>query len=341
MEPHHWLIAGGLTLGIAFGILAQYSRFCIVAAVGNYMLMRDKRQLDAYLAALAVAVAGTAALELGNWVGIADSGFRRPAVNWLGAMGGGVLFGVGAILAGGCASRTLVRCAEGNIGGLVTLLAFALAGMATLFGVLDPLRGWLSSNSVVRLGSDDSALATLLAVPSWVVPLVMVALCVGLILLHARRQPNWRLVAFGAGIGLIIALGWWVTGVLGYDEFEEVAPSSLAVAGPLARGAVYLAMGQPTGNLFALCLVPGMLLGALGSALLTGNFRWSAPAGDRVGAYLAGGILMGIGAVLAGGCNVGQGLSGIATTSLSSFLAVAGILLGMLGGLRWLERQGA
>ncbi len=44
-----WLVGGGLVLGATFGFIAQRSRFCVVAAVSNYVLMRDRRQLDAYL----------------------------------------------------------------------------------------------------------------------------------------------------------------------------------------------------------------------------------------------------------------------------------------------------
>lgn len=340
-DINNWLVLGGLLLGAAFGILAQRSRFCVVGAVSNYVLMRDTRQLDAYLAAVVVAVAGTAILEFNGWVQVAGSGFRRPALNWAGALGGGLLFGVGAMLAGGCASRTLVRSAEGNIGALVTLIAFALAGMATLFGVLDPIRGWLSSSASVHLPSGDASVSSLLMLPQWTVPLVLVAVCSTVILHHARQQPSWSLVIFGAGIGLVIAVGWWITGVAGQDEFAETPPSSLSVAGPLARGTVYLAMGQPTGSLFALYLIPGMLFGALGSALFSKSFHWTAPAGERVGPYVGGGVLMGIGAVFAGGCNVGQGLTGISSMSIQSFIAVGGILIGMLFGLRLLLRQQA
>lgn len=50
---------------------------------------------------------------------------------------------------------------------------------------------------------------------------------------------------------------------------------------------------------------------------------------------------MGVGAVLAGGCNIGQGLTGAATLSLTSLLAVSGILGGLLLGLLWVERGAA
>lgn len=337
-DVNYWLVSGGLFLGTAFGFLAQRSRFCVVGAVSNYVLIGDKRQLDAYLAAVAIAVAGTALLEFNDWVAVADSAFRRPALNWIGALGGGFLFGVGAMLAGGCASRTLVRSAEGNIGACVTLIAFAFAGMATLFGVLDPIRGLLSSTVSVYLQSGDASLSSLLAVPRWIPPLLVVAACLVFILRHARQQPNWLMVSSGAAIGVVITLGWWVTGAIGQDEFAQTPPSSLSVAGPLARGAVYLTTGQPTGNLFALSLVPGMFLGALAGAFGSKSFRWIAPAGERVGAYVAGGVLMGIGAVFAGGCNVGQGLSGISSLSIHSFIAVGGILIGMLVSLRRLQR---
>jgi len=338
-EFNQWLVVGGLLLGATFGFLAQRSRFCVVAAVSNYVLMRDKGQLDAYMAAVAVAVTGTAILELGGWVQIAESVFRRPTLNWAGALGGGLLFGIGAMTAGGCASRTLVRSAEGNIGALVTLIAFALAGMATLFGVLDPVRGWLSSSASVYLPSGDASVATVLTLPQWAAPAILIAACLFFIVLHAQRQSNWVLVMYGASIGLVIAMGWWITGVAGQDEFSETPASSLSVAGPLARGAAYLTMGQPTGGLFALSLISGMFIGALGSALVSRTFRWIAPAGERVGAYIGGGVLMGVGAIFAGGCNIGQGLTGISTVSVHSFLAVAGIMVGMLSMLWLLQRQ--
>ncbi|WP_296809098.1 YeeE/YedE thiosulfate transporter family protein [Thiocapsa sp.] len=92
-----WLTGGGLAIGFAFGVVAQRSRFCVVSALSNFVIMRDYRQLHAYLAALGVAVIGTFALEWWHLVAIADSGYRRPAFNWLGALGGGLIFGFGAV----------------------------------------------------------------------------------------------------------------------------------------------------------------------------------------------------------------------------------------------------
>lgn len=333
-----WIGWGGLVLGLLFGVVCQRSRFCVVAALSNLVLMRDTRQLHAFLAALGVALVGTGLLETLQWVDIGASSYRNASFNWLGALAGGLVFGIGAMLAGGCASRTLVRSVEGNLGALVTLLVFALAGMATLFGVIEPLRGWLTQATAIPLAIDQTHLTGIFGLPAWLLPGLFFLLCGTAILLIGDWRGSQSQILAGFLIGLILTAGWWITGVAGQDDFNETTPSSLAVAGPLARGAVYLTTGQATGSGFALFLVLGLFIGALASALISRDFRWVVPASSRLRAYLAGGAMMGVGAIFAGGCNIGQGLTGAATLSLQSLLALAGILLGMWLMLQRLQR---
>jgi uncharacterized membrane protein YedE/YeeE len=335
-----WLAGGGLAIGFAFGVVAQRSRFCVVSALSNFAIMRDYRQLHAYLAALGVAVIGTFALEWWHFAAIADSAYRRPALNWLGALGGGLIFGFGAMLAGGCASRTLVRTAEGNLGALLTLLTFAAVAMATMFGVLGPVQAWVMDRAL-PIGAGDASLSIVLHWPIWVAPLAVGLACLYAIVAFGQWRDHPGNILAGILIGLLVVAGWWVTGVLGVDEFDPRPPASITIAAPLARTATWLAMGQYTGTPFALLLVPGAVLGAFLAALLAGEFRWVAPASDRVAAYLSGGAFMGFGALLAGGCNIGQGLSGAATLSVSSLLAVAGIVGGMTLGMHWISRSAA
>lgn len=338
-DSNPWLIWGGLILGLLFGVVCQRSRFCVVAALSNLMLMRDFRQLHAFLAALGIAVLGTGLLETLHWVDIGASSYRNGSLNWLGALGGGLVFGVGAMLAGGCASRTLVRSMEGNLGAMISLLTFTLVGMASLFGIIEPLRGWLNQATSVAISAQRSNLTGVWELPVWLLPVLFFLLCYGLILTLGNWRANLRLVLAGSAIGLILTAGWWVTGVVGQDEFFAQPPSSLAVAGPLARGTVYLTTGQVTGSGFALFLLLGLVLGAFASAVINRDFRWVAPAGNRIGAYLGGGAMMGLGAIFAGGCNIGQGLTGVATLSLQSLLAMVGILAGMWLVLHLLQRS--
>jgi uncharacterized membrane protein YedE/YeeE len=86
--------------------------------------------------------------------------------------------------------------------------------------------------------------------------------------------------------------------------------------------------------------VLGLLIGAAVSAQLQGTFRWEGfTQTSDLALHLLGGGLMGIGGVMAMGCTVGQGLSGLSTLSLGSFLAVSGIALGAVGVLQWQLRR--
>lgn len=337
-QIHLWSMASGLGLGMAFGAAAQRSRFCTLAAVCNLSLMRDARQWHAYLAALGVAVTGTAALESSHLVAIAETSYRSPAINWLGALGGGLVFGVGATLAGGCATRTLVRTAEGNIASLVTLLAFAVSSLMSLYGALEPLRRWVAEQSL-HLSVSEASLSALFHWPPWLGPLVIGGACLLAIRMGGAWREHKRPIVGGALIGLLVVAGWWITGRLILDEFNPTPPASLAVAGPLAQDALWLFTGQSNGGVFALSLAPGIFLGAFLTALVAGEFHWVAPAGQRVAAYLRGGVLMGVGAQFAGGCNVGQGLTGVSTLSITSLLATLAMFCGMILALAWMQQR--
>lgn len=333
------LAVGGLLIGFVFGIVAQRSSFCTVAALSNWVLLRDYRQVHAYMAALGVALVGTGLLEWGGWVLISDSSYRGARLDWINLSLGGLVFGIGSMLAGGCATRTLIRSAEGNLGALMILLVLAVTAMAALFGVLEPLRGWIAEHSALYLSDGRSALAGWLSVPPAAPAIVGALLCAVVVLQFGDWRNHPGMVAAGALVGLTIIAGWWLTGYLVYDEFESAPPISVSVVGPLARGFTYLTLGRVTGSLFGLFLIAGIFAGALLSALVSGTFRFVRPDGSRMGVYLTGGSLMGVGAILASGCNVGQGLTGLATLSLQSIVATVAIVFGMSIGMWWLQRE--
>ncbi len=332
------LVGGGLALGLAFGGLVQRSRFCMVAAVSNLVLLRDYRQVHAYLAALAVAIAGTTLLEMGGWVDVAGTSYRSSRLSWAGPALGGLVFGFGSLLAGGCAGRTAVRAAEGNLGALITLLVFGLAAATVYVGLLEPLRVWLAGSTTLLLDSGDASLASLLGVPSLAVSGIIIALCVVAIGWLGRSTRSIGLLAAGVSIGALVVAGWWLTGYLTQDDFSVHGPSSLTFAGPLARSTLLVVTGNAGGQGFAVALVAGTLIGAGTTALLTRSFRWTLPDVTHLPRLLVGGLLMGFGAVLAGGCNIGQGLSGMSTVSVKALVAVSAIIIGMRLGLAWVER---
>ena len=151
-----------------------------------------------------------------------------------------------------------------------------------------------------------------------------------------RRQR--QLLYASPGLGVLIALGWLVTGVFGADVFEPQPLLSFRFVAPIGDSLQYLMVFTGTRASFGVATVGGVVLGAFCSALVSGNFRLRAFEDlHDMRRYLLGGALMGIGGVLALGCTVGQGMSGISTLALGSFIATAAIIVGGIFGVRYLE----
>ena len=182
-----WLVGGGLALGLAFGIVAQRSRFCVVAAVSNFALMRDYRQLHAYLAACAaMAVAGTFALEWSNLAAIADTAYRRPTLNWMGALGGGLSFSFGAMLAGGCASRTLNQHCGGQSGRSPDADGLCDSGHGDSVRRPGPAAPVRVLAHALPLAGGDASLSVIMHWPAWILPLGVCFVCLAVISVTGR-----------------------------------------------------------------------------------------------------------------------------------------------------------
>ena len=332
-----WLVGGGLAVGAIFGLLVQYYRFCMVAATGNFLLIKDNRQLLAFIAALLVAITGTQLLEFTETVAIADSSYRNSQLDWFGASLGGLIFGIGAVLAGGCATRTLIKSAEGSIHSLIALVFFMLLAASAQFSFLEGLRLYLTQSTAFDL-SGDASIAAMLGLPQWLPAIIAVILLAGYIFKNWNPDATSMVIA-GAVIGLLVVCGWYITGVLAQDEFDPTKPSAITVSGPLARFGYILIAGKFPALSFAISFVIGIAVTALLFSLATRRFKIEMPKVSSIKFAVIGGSLMGIGGIMAYGCNVGQGLTGISTLSFESILAFAGMFIGTSLTVRWMEKH--
>jgi len=337
-EVNAWLIGGGLGVGAVFAIMVQHFRFCLVAAVSNLLLIKDSRQAVAFAAAILVAITGTQLLEMMDVVAIADSSYRNKTLDWFGAVVGGIVFGIGATLAGGCAARTLVRTMEGSIHSLLALLSFAIVAAITQFGFFEPIRISLMQITSIELVT-DAGIASLLSLPQSLVLAVTITGLLIFIYKSWQRSPDKVMLVVGFIVGGLVVFSWYVTGVLSQDEFNPNVPSAMTLSGPLARFGYMLISGQLPGLSFAVSFVVGTAVVSLLLALLTRQFKIIAPGKGMTKMALLGGALMGIGAMMAYGCNIGQGLSGLSTLSIESLLAVIGMVAGVGVVTTWMERS--
>lgn len=316
--------AAGLGAGLLFGYCAQRGGFCLVRALSNLSLMGDSSVLRAYALALAVAIAGTHLLGLGLVESIPVRPFR-PVAN----LAGGFVFGVGMVLAGGCAGSSWYRLGEGALGAWVVLLGFAIGGTATSVGVLRPVREALQQ---YEYALDDQALTLyrVLGLGPW--PLVAAA-GLGAVLLLVRRGPTepehgkWRWPVTGTAVGLTIVLGWYLSAQVG-------TPTGITFAANTGHLLTYPLVGYPNRVTWGMWLVAGVALGAALGAWRAGELAWKPVPGFTGAKLFAGGLVMGAGALVADGCNVTQGLTNAATLGLGSLAAFAAMLAGGAATIR-------
>ena len=323
----------GVLLGAIFGAAAQISRFCLRRGVVGEGADRMSA-LGVWLMALLVAVVGTqAAVGLGL-VDFSGHRFAASEMPVLAILLGGLLFGAGMVLTRGCVSRLTVLGATGNLRAVFVLLVFAIVAHATLKGVLAPLRVSLGSMTV-----DMGGAALLSGLPGgalvWVGALVA---AIAAVVLRAGARP--RDLVLAALIGALVPLGWVGTGFLLLDEFDPIPLESLSFTAPWSDTLFWAIASTSIPAGFGTGLLGGVIGGSFIAAASRGDARlvsFSSPAETL--RYLSGGTLMGFGGVLAGGCTLGAGLSGVGTLSVAAILALAAIMAGGRITDRLLDRQ--
>lgn len=308
----------GAALGLCFGGLAQVTRFCLRRAlIGTPGERAEARGVWAM--ALIVAVIGTQAAVAAGLVSFAGHRFGAEAVPVAGLVLGGLLFGLGTVLARGCLSRLTILSATGNLRALVAILVAAIAAQASLQGALAPLRMALGAMTV-DLGALPGA--------AWLWAAVIVAAAL-LVLLRARMSLS--LLVGGALIGALVPLAWVATGHVLYDEFDPIALEGMGFTGPWAEALFWGVAAQVSDIGFGGGLIGGVLAGALIAALIAGQFRWEGfESVGQMGRSLGGAVLMGVGGVLAGGCTVGAGLAGVPTLGVSALIAFGAVVVGIV-----------
>jgi hypothetical protein len=301
-------------------------------AFRDILLIRDLTLFKAYLLALSIQ---TVAIHLFEEFGILS--IAAPPFFWLAATVGGFVFGIGMCLAGGCSSSSYYRVGEGMVGSFVVVLMFMISAAATIGG---PLRPLAEKFYLVRLdmGENPGTLPYLLGLGPWVVIVILFLPLAGWLALSdsSRPQRGWAWRKTGTFLGLVAALAWLSSAWSG-DAYY-----GLRMTGPSASLLSYLANGDVNQLNWGVFEIIGIPIGAFLAASWNREFHWRSPKPYRMMQQALGGTVMGIGAVIAGGCNIGNSLTGLGTLSLTSLFATIFLILGTWGGtyLFFLRRTG-
>lgn len=331
----------GFLLAVVFGAVANKTNFCTMGAVSDWVNMGSKGRLAAWVLAMGIAVAGAQLLELTGLVELESSIYRGSTFGLGGYIVGGLLFGIGMTLGGGCGQRTLVRVGSGNLKSLVVFLILGVTAYATLRGLLGVVRVEVFDPASLDLsvnGMEEQGLASLLAHVTgigssnglkWVVAGVVSFCLIGWALRQpALKEDSNNLVA-GVVVGLLITGAWISTGILGLDDFDPVPVEGMSFISPTGNTVSFFMTYTGATINFGIAVVLGVIVGSLLYAIFTRTFAIETfnHRSDMIN-HMWGGALMGFGGVLSLGCTIGQGVSGISTLALGSFIATFFIILG-------------
>lgn len=290
---------------------------------------------------MGVAVAGAQLLELTGAIDLSTSIYRTASFGLGGYIIGGFLFGVGMTLAGGCGQRTLVRVGSGNLKSLVVFIVLGVTAYATLRGILGVVRLDLFEPMTVDLterGYTEQGIASVLAGATgqelgtglrWIVAVVVSVVLIGWALKQEELRNNANNWVAGIVVGLLVICAWIATGILGADDFDPVPLEALSFVAPTGNTVSYLMTYTGATINFGIATVFGVIVGSFLYAIVSRTFSIETftHRSDMIN-HLSGGALMGFGGVLALGCTLGQGVTGISTLALGSFISAISIILG-------------
>jgi len=340
-EPVYKVAMLSFLVGIVFGAVVNKTNFCTMGAVSDWVNMGNKGRLRAWFLAIGIAVLVTQVMQFNGIIDIKQSIYLTTNFGWLGYLAGGFLFGVGMTLASGCVNRTLVRVGGGNLKSVVVLIIIAVTAYMTMRGLLAVVKADVFDVTNVDLSArqvSDQGIGTLLGAamgaddPALIQKVVTVLFAVGLIVFSLKGRElrhNFDNILAGVVIGLIIPAGWYITGVVGFDDFDPVRTESFTFTGPTGDGLMYLLTFTGSTINFGIAAVFGVILGSFAYGVLTRKFRLESFT-DRTDMirHMLGAVLMGFGGVLALGCTIGQGITGMSTLALGSLMALASIIFG-------------
>jgi uncharacterized membrane protein YedE/YeeE len=328
-------VISGLVVGGLIGFVLQRGRFCMNTAFRDTIFIKDFTMFRAYLLALIIMIIGSNILNDMGFIHLKAQTFY-PFANII----GGFIFGLGIVLAGGCGSGIVYRVGEGQMASWVAVLGFFLGIGATNNGVLRPVYDALRS---VHVGPSGMTLMTIFGdalVTKWIIIAVLCALLSIYVLMgkpfKLGKQKGFFWSVAAVLMGILGVVTFWASEHWGSPGF--------------ARG---LNFTTPTGELFFTVLtgdaksrffpmydlgifkvtwaefyIIGVPLGSYISARILKEFKWKIPPATEMLTVLGGSLMMGFGAVCAGGCNVGQALTGFSTLSIGSIVATIFIILG-------------
>lgn len=342
-------------MGVILGFIVNKTNFCTMGAVSDWVNIGDTARFKSWMLAASIAILGVTVLEYFDFFDVTQSRppYRGPVFFWPRYVLGGLLFGIGMTFASGCGNKVLIRIGGGNIKSIIVLL---------IAGVMAYLMNWtdfygLAFHSWMRPISPDLRSYEIAdqSLPTILMKLfsisgndnfrfglgILVAFLMMYFIFRSGNFRNFDNILSGVTVGLVVVLAWLLTGGdIGKEWIENnnfmdiqqpsVGIQSFTFINPMSETLVFIGnAGDMFYLTFGVTALLSVILGSFIYAIFTKSFRveWFASSQDFI-RHLIGGTLIGIGGVLSLGCTIGQGVTGISTLAIGSFITLISIIIG-------------
>lgn len=328
-----WTIFSGGLLGILFGFVLQRTRFCMTGGFRDMYTAGNNKMFYAFLIAILIQSIGV--LTLIEW-GYVSSPYKDFSL--VATIIGSFIFGIGIILASGCATGTWYRAGEGLIGSWLALAMYMLSSTAMKYGALKDFQKAFSQYGRIN----ENLAATLGISVWWLVAALALVVAFGIRQTFAKRlktkvatlpakytglrhwlfEKRYHPFTAAIAIGVIALIAWPAsesTGRIG----------GLGITTPSADIISFLVTGNEKRLNWGVFLVLGIFVGSYLAAKGSREFRWRLPDIKTLYHSTIGGLAMGIGASLAGGCTIGNGLTATAVMSSKGWISLVFTILGV------------
>ena len=310
-----------VTAGLGIGYIFERGDFCFHSTWRGFT--KRPRQLDlfrAYLVALLIGIPLVQGFIALGWI----EPWIPPFV-WQANLLGGFIFGIGMVIGATCITGLFYKLGHGMVGVLVGLAAWAVGDILIYLGPLQPLREVLRS-APIAVDGESATVLNVFGPSGWILLLIVGVLTV-LFLLRSplkERGKLWNWLLLGTATGIFMSLAWLPARIGGsnYTYGTSGVPSALFL--------FFLSGGKGNGDSYwipvaLICLIPGAFI----ASRLAGTFWLRGETGRRYSELAIGGLLMGIGAGIAGGCNLGHSLVGVPLLSLGSITTTIAMAVGV------------
>jgi uncharacterized membrane protein YedE/YeeE len=343
-------------LGFILGFVVTKTNFCTMGAVSDWVNIGDLSRFKSWMLAAAVAILGVTILNYLSFFDINDSRipYRNSMFAWPRYIIGGLMFGIGMTYASGCGNKVLIRVGGGNLKSLVVLIvAGIMAYIMTrtdFYGII--FHSWMNpiSLDLAQIGIIDQSLPTIISSIfsinnsthfNLILGVTVSSIMIFMIFKSGKFIQSFDNVFSGIIVGSVIVTAWLLTGGVTGQEWIEandflddplpsVGMQSFTFINPMGETLIFAGNAANSYYLtFGVTALLSVIIGSFVYSILSKNFRieWFLSKQDFI-RHIIGAVLIGIGGVLAMGCTIGQGVTGISTLALGSFITLIFIILG-------------